>query len=519
MLTNFLMTDAGGGRGVPGADRCAPITIDQLARHVNMSVELRGWVYGRRSGGGIVFLLLRDGAGICQCVSEAADDDLFETARHVPQESSVIVQGTVRRDPRAPGGYELRLSRLVVIHAAEEYPIARKRHGIDFLLRHRHLWLRSPRQSILMRIRHTLVAAVRDFFNRRGFILVDTPILSPGAAEGSATLFRVDYFGEEVYLAQTGQLYLEAACMALGKVYCFGPTFRAEKSKTRRHLTEFWMVEPELAFADLEQVMALAEELVKHLVDRVLDRHAADLEFLGRKPETLSGVQGPFARISYTEAVDILHSGRLAAETEQFLAARRAQLADRIRQLDEIEARIKGMQAGRRRDALVAEAIGLRAEIRRLEEEVRNLPVHLQQARRFAWGEDLGGDEETLLSRHFDRPVFITHYPRKCRAFYMKADPGDPRLVLNFDLLAPEGYGEIVGGSQREDDLSRLVERMQEEKMNLAPYQWYLDLRRYGSVTHGGFGLGIERFLSWLCGLDHVREAIAFPRMLGRINP
>jgi len=500
-------------------DECTTITIDRLARHENMSVELRGWVYGRRSGGGIVFLLLRDGTGICQCVSEAADGDLFDTARHIPQESSVIVQGTVRKDPRAPGGYELRLSRLSVIHAAEEYPIARKRHGIDFLLRHRHLWLRSPRQTILMRIRHTLVAAIRDFFNRRGFILVDTPILSPGAAEGAATLFRVDYFGEEVYLAQTGQLYLEAACMVLGKVYCFGPTFRAEKSKTRRHLTEFWMVEPELAFADLEKVMALAEDLVRYLVDRVLERHAHDLEFLGRNPDTLKTVQRPFARISYSEAVDLLHSPRLAAETEQLLAARRDRLADRIRQLDEIETRMKGMQAGRRRDQLAGQAIDLRTEIHRLEEEVRNLPVHLQQAREFTWGEDLGGDEETLISRHFDRPVFITRYPRKCRAFYMKADPEDPRLVLNFDLLAPEGYGEIIGGSQREDDLSRLLERMQEENMDPAPYQWYLDLRRYGSVPHGGFGLGVERFLSWLCGLDHVREAIAFPRMLGRIYP
>jgi len=495
------------------------IEIADIAHHEGNTVELAGWLYGRRSGGGIVFLLVRDGTGLCQCVAEASDGALFERAATLSPESSLLARGRVRRDARAPGGYELRLSGLEVIHAAEEYPITRKRHGVDFLLHHRHLWLRTPRQTRILRLRHALVAAIRDFFNRRGFVLVDTPILAPGAAEGAATLFPVDYFGQKVYLAQTGQLYLEAACMALGRVYCFGPTFRAEKSKTRRHLTEFWMVEPEMAFAGLEEVVALAEDLVVFLVSHLLEKHEEDLKFLGRDTRALQEVRKPFARITYEEAVELLHGDEIAAEVGSRLERKRQALEGKMRELAELERKYEGLQAGRRRDELAARLIDLRGEIRRLEEEVRNLPRHLEQAQKFPWGEDLGGDEETLLSRHFRRPVIITRYPRRCRAFYMKTDPADPRLVLNFDLLAPEGYGEIIGGSQREDDLERLLERMREENMNPEPYQWYLDLRRYGSVPHGGFGLGVERFLAWVCGLDHVREAIAFPRLLGRLYP
>ncbi|MBN1269327.1 MAG: asparagine--tRNA ligase [Kiritimatiellae bacterium] len=496
------------------------VEIRDLARHDGQTVRLRGWLYGKRSGGKVAFLLLRDGTGICQCVVEAAHKNAFDAATALTQESSLRLAGQVHKDERAPGGFEVAATDLTVVQAADDYPITRKAHGTDFLMSHRHLWLRSPRQIAILRIRHTLIREIRRFFDERGFTLVDTPILSPGAAEGAGTLFPVDYFGGEVFLAQTGQLYLESAMAALGKVYCFGPTFRAEKSKTRRHLTEFWMVEPEIAFAELKDLAGLAEEFITQVVSAVLKTHRADLEQqLGRRPGALEKIAPPFPRLTYSEAVDLLHSPDLHARAEARLEEDRARLNEWIERLADLEQQRAEARKGWQQDKLDGQIQALREEIRELDADVRNRPGHLEQARAFTWGEDLGGDEETLLSSQFDRPVIITEYPRQAKAFYMKSSPDDPRVVLNLDVLAPEGYGEIIGGSQREDDLDTLTARMRENGMDPAPYQWYLDLRRYGTVPHGGFGLGIERTVAWICGLRHIRESIPFPRLMGRIYP
>lgn len=427
------------------------VFIDEIGRYVGQEVEVWGWVYNSRSSGRLVFVLVRDGTGILQSVVSQRDvpESVWAAATSLTQESSVKVAGLVRADARAPGGYELAVTGLEVVQVAREYPITPKEHGVDFLMDHRHLWLRSRRQHAILRIRSTLVGAVRDFFDSRGFVLVDAPILTPASVEGTTTLFSTDYFGTPAYLSQSGQLYMEAAAMAFGRVYCFGPTFRAERSKTRRHLMEFWMVEPEVAYAELDDIVRLAEELVTWVVERVLERHRPELALLERDTAPLERVKPPFARITYDQAIEIL----------------------------------------RREGA----------------------PVE--------WGADFGGDEETVLARAFDRPVFVTHYPAHIKAFYMKPDPARPEVVLGVDLLAPEGYGEIIGGGQRIDDLDLLLRRMEEQRLPREAYEWYVDLRRYGSVPHAGFGMGIERVLAWICGLAHVREAIPFPRMLYRLYP
>ena len=494
-------------------------TIDQLGRHVGESVTLRGWVYGRRSGGKIVFLLLRDGTGQCQCVVEARDAQAFEQASRAGQESSIQLTGTVAAEERAPGGFEITVTDVRVLQAVEDYPIARKAHGVDFLLSHRHLWIRSQRQARLMKIRHTLVSAARAYFDDHGFTLVDTPLLTPGAAEGAGTLFPVDYFGETVYLAQTGQLYLESACMALGKVYCFGPTFRAEKSKTRRHLIEFWMIEPEIAFADLDTLLGHAEGLVSAMVAEALEKHAGDLRELGRDLAPLEAVTPPFPRITYSEAVDQLRSHRTRRTLEMELEEDRARLQRLTREIAEVEEQAKVARKKWQQEKLGKQLLELKEAALDLDRDLETRPAHLASAQAFEWGKDLGGDEETILSRQFQKPVFVTEYPGAAKAFYMKPSGDDPRLVLNFDLLAPEGYGEIIGGSVREEDLETLERRMAAEGMDPVPYGWYLDLRRYGTVPHGGFGLGIERTMAWICGLKHVRETIAFPRLLGRMYP
>ncbi|WP_324668994.1 asparagine--tRNA ligase [Geochorda subterranea] len=427
------------------------VFIDEIGRYVGQEVEVWGWVYNSRSSGRLVFVLVRDGTGILQSVVSQRDvpESVWAAATSLTQESSVKVAGLVRADARAPGGYELAVTGLEVVQVAREYPITPKEHGVDFLMDHRHLWLRSRRQHAILRIRSTLVGAVRDFFDSRGFVLVDAPILTPASVEGTTALFSTDYFGTPAYLSQSGQLYMEAAAMAFGRVYCFGPTFRAERSKTRRHLMEFWMVEPEVAYAELDDIVRLAEELVTWVVERVLERHRPELALLERDTAPLERVKPPFARITYDQAIEIL----------------------------------------RREGA----------------------PVE--------WGADFGGDEETVLARAFDRPVFVTHYPAHIKAFYMKPDPARPEVVLGVDLLAPEGYGEIIGGGQRIDDLDLLLRRMEEQRLPREAYEWYVDLRRYGSVPHAGFGMGIERVLAWICGLAHVREAIPFPRMLYRLYP
>ena len=426
--------------------------INKIGLHVGASVTIKGWLHNRRSSGKIHFLVIRDGTGFLQVVmgKKDVDDATFAKADHLSQESAIIVTGIVRADERAAGGYELIASGLEVVNEAHDYPITPKEHGVDFLMDRRHLWIRAERQTAILRVRHEIINAVRDFFNEQGFILADTPIFTPAACEGTTTLFPVEYFEhEKAYLTQSGQLYNEANAMALGKVYAFGPTFRAEKSKTRRHLTEFWMVEPEMAYADLNDVITLAEGLITSVVARVLDRRQNELKTLERNTSKLEAVKAPFPRLHYDEAAKIL--------------------------LD------------------------------------KGLP--------FQVGGDLGGTDETVLSEQFDRPVCVTHYPAAIKAFYMKPDPNEMDKALCVDVLAPEGYGEIIGGGQRLDDLDLLLQRIKEHDLPQEAFEWYLDLRRYGSVPHGGFGMGIERCVSWICGLEHVRETIPYPRMLYRIYP
>ncbi len=427
------------------------IRVNEVFRHDGKEVRLRGWLYNKRSSGKIHFLELRDGTGVIQCVAQKGQipEDKFALADQISQESSLEIRGVVRKDPRSKLGFELSVQDLNVISPAQDYPISPKEHGVAFLMEKRHLWLRSSRQHAILKIRSEIVKAIRDYFDSNGFVLLDAPIFTPAACEGTTTLFETDYFGEKAYLTQSGQLYMEAGAMAFGKVYCFGPTFRAEKSKTRRHLTEFWMVEPEVAFNDLDDNMNLAEDFIVSVVSRVLDKRREELKLIERDTKPLENVQKPFPRITYGEAIDVLKKAGANAK----------------------------------------------------------------------WGDDFGGDEETVLTQQFDRPVMVHRYPLEQKAFYMKADPKAAELSLSVDVLAPEGYGEIIGGGQREDSLETLEKRIAEHGLPKKAFEWYLDLRRYGSVPHSGFGLGVERTVSWICGLHHVRETIPFPRLLERITP
>jgi len=435
-------------------------TIADIGKHEGQTVTLRGWLYNLRESGKLLFPIFRDGSGVIQGVlpKNAVSPEIFEAVKGLTQESSVIVEGKVRADKRAPGGYELDVSNVQVVQRVSEndpYPISLKEHGVDFLMEHRHLWVRTPRQAAILRVRAEIIKAARDFFDERGFTLTDPPILTPAACEGTTTLFPVDYFDEQAYLTQSGQLYIEATAMALGKVYSFGPTFRAEKSKTRRHLTEFWMVEPEVAYATLDDLMQLAEDFISFLVKRCLDRRASDLQIIGRDISKLAKIEAPFARITYDEAVKLLQEGHAKGALEN----------------------------------------------------------------NFEWGGDLGSPDETYISSQFDKPVMIHRYPAKIKAFYMEPDPDRPDLALCVDVLAPEGYGEIIGGSQRMASYDLLLKRIREHGLPEEAFKWYLDLRKYGSVPHAGFGMGIERAVAWICGLEHVRETIPFPRMLHRLYP
>ena len=426
--------------------------IDKVGEFAGQPVTIRGWLYNKRSSGKIRFLLIRDGTGIIQAVvvKNQSAPETFSATEVLTQESSLVVRGTVHADARAPGGYELQVSDMRIIQLAEEYPISLKEHGPSFLLDHRHLWLRSSKQHAILRIRSQVIQAAQAYLDREGFVLFDAPILTPTACEGTSTLFETDYFyGEKAYLSQSGQLYAEAGAMAFGKVYTLGPTFRAEKSKTRRHLAEFWMLEPEVAFAELEDIISLAEELVSHLVRSVITYRSEELKVLERDLSRLQSVVPPFPRITYEQALDLLG----------------------------------------------------------------------EKGSAHPWGDDFGAAEDSLISEQFDLPVIITHYPLRTKAFYMKSDPQKPDLALCLDVLAPEGYGEIIGGSQREDDYDKLLERLEQHNLPREPFEWYLDLRRYGSVPHSGFGLGIERTVAWICGIQHLREAIPFPRLLQRIYP
>jgi len=495
------------------------VNIFELARYAGQQVTLAGWLYNSRRSGKVQFLMMRDGTGLCQCVAEKSriSDGLFEQLKHLGQESSLRVTGTVRADERSIGGVELAVSGAEVISLAQDYPITPKTHGIDFLLKHRHLHLRSQRPWCIAKIRHTVIDAIRRFFNDNGFTLIDTPIFTMAAGEEAESLFEVDYFGQPMHLTQTGQLYLESAVMSFGKVYCFGPTFRAEKSKTRRHLTEFWMAEPEVAFTDLDGLIELAEDFVCFIVREALERNRTQLETLGTDIARLEQLRRPFARLTYSEAVDILRGEK----TQAFLAGQLAGLKERkgqvVLRIEDLEKQQGGPLKQWKRDKIAAELIELRRELNEIETKIENNPRHAQIAAEFKWGKDLGGSDETIISQMYDRPVFVTHYPRQAKAFYMKADRDDGRVVLNFDLLAPAGFGEIIGGSVREDQYERLIERIETEGLRVEDYRWYVDLRKYGSVPHGGFGLGVERTVAWITGERHIRQCIAFPRMMDKV--
>jgi len=443
------------------------IQVDKIADHEGQTVKVSGWVYNRTHKGKLVFLLVRDGYGFAQCVAfkNDLDEELFDQLTRIPQESSVIISGEVRADPRAPGipgGFEIGVQEVQIIQqAADEYPLALKEHGVDFVLDHRHLWLRMPSQWAILRVRAAVITAIREWLDTNGFINMDTPILTPAACEGTTTLFETPYFDEGIaYLAQSGQLYNEANIFSLGKVYCFGPTFRAEKSKTRRHLTEFWMVEPEAAFCDLDGLMEIEEQFVSHIVQRVLERCEPELKSLERDTSALQRVVAPFPRISYEQALEML--AQIRAETQD----------EEQKQMLEIE-----------------------------------------------WGGDFGAPHETALTERFDKPVFVYGYPTQVKAFYMEPWPARPEVCKSVDLLAPEGYGEITGGSERISDPDLLLQRLHEHDLPEDAFQWYIDLRRYGSVPHSGFGLGVERTVSWLTGIKHIRETIAFPRTIKRVYP
>lgn len=495
------------------------VLIKDIYKFESQKIKLRGWVQAKRSSGKVIFVTLRDGSGILQCIIESFIDS-FDKAKELNLESSVIFEGMVRKEDRAPGGYEMAVERVIPIHInKEDYPIARQAHGIDFLMNNRHLWLRSQRPVAIMKIRHTVIKACRDFFDDNGFTLIDTPILTPGAGEDTQSLFPVEYFDKEVFLTQTGQLYLECAALALGKVYCFGPTFRAEKSKTRRHLTEFWMIEPEIAFAELDDVIEIAEQMICFIVQRVLESNKAELSFLDRDIDKLKKIQAPFYRITYTEAVELLRSSKTLDFMNSELDKEKKKLAENKQAVSEIEDQLKSGVKAWREVKLKKELKELKEEISDIEKDIRNKPKHIELAQNFKWGKDLGGSDETIISKMFNRPVFVTHYPKEAKAFYMKQKDPSAKVVENVDLLAPDGYGEIIGGSQREDDLNVLLKAMEANNLDPMDYDWYLDLRKYGSIPHGGFGLGIERTVAWLCGLKHVRETIPFPRTIGRIYP
>lgn len=444
------------------------VYIQNLAAHVGETVTLKGWLYNKRSSGKLHFLELRDGTGIAQCVmaKQEVSPELFTATDRITQESSIEVTGQVKAHPKKAGVFELSVSDLKLGSATiGEYPISPKEHGTDFLMDHRHLWLRSKRQHAIMRVRHTIIQAIRDYFDELDFTLVDAPIFTPNACEGTSTLFETDYHGDKAYLTQSGQLYMEAAAAAFGRAYCFGPTFRAEKSKTRRHLAEFWMVEPEVAYMDLEGDMELAEGLLAKIVERVLDKRRPELLILERDISKLEAIQKPFPRLQYDDAVKILNEAREAKRQAGATQEDGSPIAD------------------------------------------------------FPWGEDFGAEDETVISSRYDKPVMVHRYPAAVKAFYMKRDPSDARLALCVDVLAPEGYGEVIGGGQREEDLSVLEHMIETHKLPKSAFEWYLDLRRYGTFPHAGFGLGVERSVAWICGLPHVRETIPFARMLNRLSP
>lgn len=502
--------------------------IESLSQHIGQEVELKGWVSNKREGKGIAFVILRDGSGYCQCVvtEESAGAEALAEATKLSLECSVVLTGTVLADEKQVGGVEIQVTGLTAVGGSENYPISKKEHGIEFLMDQRHLWLRSTRQWAIMRIRNTIIFSIHKFFQEQGFVQMDAPIFTGNACEGTSTLFETDFYGDPAYLSQSGQLYGEAMAMAMGKIYTFGPTFRAEKSKTRRHLSEFWMIEPEMAFYDIFQNMDCIEGMLQAVVKDVLANCQEELKTIGRDTAVLESSLGAFPRMTYDQAVRIIkgeenvNGVNSIASLEEELAAKQAELAQIEAQIAEKEEQLKepGLKKGQMNfyQSKVIEFKQIKSD---LEEELRNIPQWIESARTFEYGNDFGGSDETVLTRLFDRPVMVYDWPHEVKAFYLKRNPEDTRFARGVDVLAPEGYGEIVGGGERETDVDMLIGKIHEHELPMEAFEWYLDLRRYGSVPHSGFGLGLERMVTWVCKLKHVRESIPFPRMYGRLTP
>jgi len=503
-------------------------SIEHLQKHIQETVTLRGWVANKREGKGIVFIILRDGTGFCQCVvtAETSSELDLAAAQSVSLETSVILKGVVKADEKQVGGVELQVTSVEVVGVSENYPIAKKEHGIEFLMDQRHLWLRSTRQWAIMRIRNTIIFAIHEYFQGQGFVQMDAPIFTGNACEGTSTLFETDFYGEPAFLSQSGQLYGEAMAMAMGKIYTFGPTFRAEKSKTRRHLSEFWMIEPEMAFYDIFQNMDCIEGFLQHVVGKVLEKCEHELETIGRDVSVLKSSLGTFPRMTYDQAVRIIKGEEDVngvnsiksledelSRCEGLLASIEAEIAER-----ETKVATPGMKKGEI-NFHQTKITQLKQEKGDVEEDLRNIPTWIASAKNFEYGNDFGGSDETVLTRLFDRPVMVYDWPHEVKAFYLKRNPEDARFARGVDVLAPEGYGEIVGGGERETDVNLLTAKIVEHQLPMEDFEWYLDLRRYGSVPHAGFGLGLERLVTWVCKLKHVRESIPFPRMYGRLKP
>lgn len=505
------------------------IQIGDLEQYIDQSVSLKGWVTNSRSGKGLEFIILRDGSGFIQCVvsEEQVGEEQFAAAKRLTQESSVVLTGKIVKDERQMGGYEMQVSHLELISLSEAYPISNKAHGVEFLMDNRHLWLRSRRQWAVMRVRNRIIYAIHNFFQREGFMQMDAPIFTGNACEGTTTLFSTDFYERPAYLTQSGQLYGEAMAMAMGKIYTFGPTFRAEKSSTRRHLSEFWMIEPEMAFFDLDMNMDLIEQFIKSVVTEVLEHCSPELELLERDTTVFKAlIDKPFPRVTYDEAIQILKGekevdGRTTLDTlENDLKEVETEIS-RIK--EEIATKETELSSGNikkgKRNFLQNKVDQLKNDLKDLEARAQHIPQWITSAKEFEYGSDLGGSDETVITRLFDVPIMVYNWPHEVKAFYMKRDKASPHLAKGVDVLAPEGYGEIVGGGERETDKDLLVEKIHEHQLPMEAFEWYLDLRRFGSVPHAGFGLGLERFVSWMCKLKHIRETIPFPRMYGRLLP
>jgi asparaginyl-tRNA synthetase len=496
------------------------VNIENLAAHEGREVTVKGWLYNKRGSKGLYFLVVRDGSGLVQAVvsEEQVDAASWQAADEATQESALALKGKIVADERQVGGFELQATEVELLSKAEDYPITPKEHGIEFLMDRRHLWLRSRRQWAIMRVRNRIIMSIHHFFQERGFVQMDAPILTGNAVEGTSTLFGIDYFGEPAYLTQSGQLHGEAMAMAMGKIYTFGPTFRAEKSKTRRHLTEFWMIEPEMAFYDLDMNMDLAEAFLVRIASDVLKGCQTELAVLERDTTALEAIQAPFPRLSYSEAVDLLRSDKTMHMLDERVAALQEEEEAITAEREENQATYGQAKKWQKRK-FDAREIEINKRLGEIEEALRYIPQWRESARNFVWGGDFGGSDETVLTWHYDRPLIVHRYPAAVKAFYMKRDPEDDRLALGMDVLAPEGYGEIIGGGERATDLAFLEKQVAEHELPPEVFDWYFDLRRYGSVPHAGFGLGLERTVTWICGLDHLRETIPFPRLLGRISP